>query len=168
MPVQKEPRPPRNQGRPLMFQTPRELRRKIDRYFASCWEEVWDCIKSKDGSDDQWVQRFDRHGNPMMQLGERPTITGLAIALETSRATLMDYEQRSEFYLDIRRAKDLCEYYYEQGAVKGTIHPSVAIFGLKNFGWKDKIEVVSTPELESLDINEVKSHLKRLRESKKN
>jgi len=166
MSVQKQPRPPRKVGRKLMFESATHLRRCIDRYFESCWEEHWEEVKLKDGTI-EWVQKFDRKGKPLMRLRQRPTVTGLALYLGTSRAVLLDYEQRDDYFQEVRRAKDMVEYYYENGAVEGTIHPSVAIFGLKNFGWTDKIEVTSHIDTQSLDIEEVREHIKRLRSKKK-
>lgn len=73
------------------------------------------------------------------------TITWLALALDTSRTTLIDYQNRSEdgkidkeFTDTIKRAKEMVEHSYELDLKKrgntGTI------FALKNFDWKDKQE----------------------------
>lgn len=77
------------------------------------------------------------------------TITGLALALDTSRTTLIDYERYGEdgkidiaFTDTIKKAKDMVEHSYEIDLKKkgntGTI------FALKNFDWKDKSEVENT------------------------
>jgi DNA-packaging protein gp3 len=67
------------------------------------------------------------------------TITGLAIALDTSRSTLIDYEWNDEFSNTIKKAKDKIEYWYELDLKhKGN---SGNIFALKNFWWVDKQEV---------------------------
>ena len=66
------------------------------------------------------------------------TITGLAIALDTFRSTLCDYEDKDEYYYTIKKAKQAVEHSYEIDLKKhgrtGTI------FALKNFDWKDKQE----------------------------
>ncbi len=67
------------------------------------------------------------------------TITGLALALDTSRQVLCDYEDNRPEYSDaIKRAKLIVENGYEIDLKKhgrtGTI------FALKNFDWKDKSE----------------------------
>ena len=67
------------------------------------------------------------------------TITGLALALDTTRKTLCDYEdERPEFLNTIKKAKLKVENGYEIDLKKhgrpGTI------FALKNFDWKDKTE----------------------------
>lgn len=67
------------------------------------------------------------------------TITGLALALDTSRKVLQEYEEKEEFSNTIKRLKGKVEYAYElRGRDKGT---AFDIFRLKNMGWKDKTEV---------------------------
>lgn len=67
------------------------------------------------------------------------TITGLALALDTTRETLMDYEERDEFSDAVKRAKLRVEMSYEKSLRKRG--GAGDIFGLKNFGWKDKQEI---------------------------
>ena len=66
------------------------------------------------------------------------TITGLAIALDTSRKTLMEYEGKDEFSNTIKKAKDMVEYSYEIDLKKSG--RSGTIFALKNFDWDDKTQ----------------------------
>lgn len=105
-------------GRPLKFKTPEELQQKIDNYFESVKE-------------------------PRLigeQLYFEPiTITGLALALDTSRETLCNYEERDEFFDAIKRAKLRCENYAEKQLYMGK-SAAGPIFSLKNFGWKDTQE----------------------------
>lgn len=81
------------------------------------------------------------------------TITGLALALDTSRTTLIDYEHRGEngkidpkFTDTIKRAKEMVEHSYEIDLKKkgntGTI------FALKNFDRKDKQEIDNTHKIQ--------------------
>lgn len=91
------------------------------------------------------------------------TVTGLALHLGfTSRADLIRYEGYSqEFYYAIKRAKLRIEAYYE----KHLTGPNVAgsIFALKNFGWKDKTEVVQErTEGEKVEIGGMKGRLEAL------
>lgn len=69
---------------------------------------------------------------------EEWTITGLALALDTSRKVLVEYEGKDEYSNTIKRAKLMIENSYEIDLKKhgraGTI------FALKNFDWKDKRE----------------------------
>jgi DNA-packaging protein gp3 len=66
------------------------------------------------------------------------TITGLALSLQTSRETLMNYQARDEFFDAIKWAKGKVEYSYELSL--RTRGSAGDIFGLKNFGWRDKQE----------------------------
>lgn len=70
------------------------------------------------------------------------TITGLALALDTTRQTLVNYEERDEFLDTIKKLKTKVENQYEISLRKNG--RSGDIFGLKNFGWKDKSEVESS------------------------
>lgn len=70
------------------------------------------------------------------------TITGLALALDTSRETLMNYEKRDDYFDTIKKAKDMVQNAYEKDLrAKGR---SGDIFALKNFGWSDKQELDHT------------------------
>lgn len=104
-------------GRPLKFKTIEELQKVIDCYFAKMAEPLY----------------FNKDGAPVH---EPLTITGLALALDTTRQTLMDYQEREEFTDAIRKAKTRVENYAEQKLFGST--PTGPIFALKNFGWDDK------------------------------
>lgn len=94
-------------GRPLKFQSVDHLQEKITEFFAQC----------------------DLIGDPY-------TITGLALALDTTRQGLINYENRDEFYDTIKLAKARCENYAEKKLFAAS--PSGAIFALKNYDWTDK------------------------------
>lgn len=97
-------------GRPLKFATPELAQSKIDDYFNEC----------------------DKKGIPY-------TITGLAMALDTDRLTLIKYEEKPDFIDAIKRAKTKIENAYELRLIeKGR---SGDIFALKNFGWTDRQEI---------------------------
>ncbi len=67
---------------------------------------------------------------------EEWTITGLALALDTSRDILIDYEGRDAFSNAIKKAKEMIHNAYEKDLRrKGR---SGDIFALKNFGWRDE------------------------------
>ena len=118
-------------GRPLLFDSPEQLQKKIDKYFA-------DCDKGKQ------VKVYDRKKQEMTtQFLPIPyTVTGLALALGTSRQTLINYGKREEFFDTIERAKLRCENYAELLLLDGSVSPGGPQFSLKNnYGWKDKSEV---------------------------
>lgn len=70
---------------------------------------------------------------------EEWTITGLALALDTSRQTLLDYQGKDGFSDTVKKAKLKVENGYEKDLKKHG--RSGTIFALKNFDWKDKTEV---------------------------
>lgn len=135
-------------GRPLKFQSLQELQEKIDAYFDACDPHTEDTT--------EWVQARDKSGKLLyddnglhylvevshkVETKQIPyTITGLALALDTSRRTLLDYEEKDdEFSHTIKKAKDRCEHYCEQMLFSTT--PTGTIFNLKNnYGWHDKTE----------------------------
>ena len=128
-------------GRPLKFKTVEELQTKIDEYFKSCWRQKLDMfgnpifIKNAKGkkTDQAVFEQF------------RPyTITGLAVALDTTRETLLDYEDKKRFSYTIKKAKEICQQYAEDYLFVGK-NPTGAIFNLKNnYGWADKTETDHT------------------------
>ena len=67
------------------------------------------------------------------------TITWLAVYLDTSRETLINYQEREEFFDTIKKAKDMVEMWYEIDLKKKW--NTWTIFALKNFWWTDKSEV---------------------------
>ncbi len=107
-------------GRPLKFSSAMELQVKIDAYFESLKEPT----------------HVDKDG---VKIYEPATITGLALALDTSRQTLMNYEERADFFDTIKKAKTRVEHFAEKKLFSP--HCTGAIFALKNFGWKDTSEV---------------------------
>jgi hypothetical protein len=77
------------------------------------------------------------------------TITGLAMALDTYRQTLCNYEEKDEFVDTIKKAKQKVENGYEIDLKKSG--RSGTIFALKNFGWTDRSETDLTTKGESLN-----------------
>ena len=115
------------EGRPLKFESVEELQEKIGAYFAECDKgkeiEVYDARR-------QEVRK--------LTLSTPYTITGLALALHTCRQTLLNYGEKDEFLDTIKTAKLRVENSYELSLRSNG--GAGEIFGLKNFGWKDKTE----------------------------
>ena len=98
-------------GRPKKYTSPEAMQADIDAYFQD-----------------------------MSDSGGHPTVTGLALALDMCRDSLINYGKDKEFFVTVKRAKLRIENYLEtrlyENAVAGTI------FNLKNnFGWKDSQHV---------------------------
>ncbi len=117
----------RKRGRPPKWESPEQLQALIDAYFESCWTEK--TITTGRGKSRKTVtERVQIHPY---------TITGLALALDTSRETLCDYTEKDGFSDAIKRAKLRCQNYAEQFLFSGKT-PVGAIFNLKNnYGWQD-------------------------------
>lgn len=160
-------------GRPLKFKTVKLLETAIEEYFKGCWEEVWyekakhddsgkPILDAKKKKVMEWVQEFDRVGNAVLKMVRPYTITGLAVALNTSRRTLLDYEEKPEYSHAIKKAKDICENFAEEGMFKGTIPAIPGIFNLKNnYGWRDKTEVEHSGEIEGSRIYNIINQVQR-------
>ena len=108
-------------GRPRKWNTPEELQKEIDEYFRVCAE----------------------NDIPL-------TITGLALALDTTRETLMDYQNNDEFSYTVKRAKLYIENAYEQRLIANG--RAGDIFALKNFGWKDKQEIEADVGITNINV----------------
>lgn len=142
-------------GRPLKFQSVEELQKKIDAYFAQCdphMEEVTEWVQARDS---QGKLKKDKAGlnylvevtHKVMTEQKAYTVTGLALALDTSRQTLLEYQgevegreaKSPEFADTIKKAKQKVEYFWEHNLVSTS--PTGTIFNLKNnFGWQDKTQ----------------------------
>jgi hypothetical protein len=118
-------------GRPLKFKSVDELKDKIEAYFLSIQDEDGNYIKP-------------------------PTVTGLAVALNTSRETLCNYEEKEEYFDAIKDAKARCEAWVEENALVGKANATFSIFNLKNnYKWKDKTESDITSGGEPLKGNTI-------------
>ena len=110
-------------GRPLKFKDKEELQKKITEYFDKCSET----------------------GKPL-------TITGLAVALDTFRSVLIDYESKDEFSYTIKKAKEYIHAWTEEYLFTGK-NQTGAIFNLKNnYGWKDSSQTDITSGGEQLGV----------------
>lgn len=124
-------------GRPLKFKTVDELVVKIEEYFNSC--------------DSRMMKAVDKLGRPIEIPDPRPyTITGLAMALDTTRDVILDYEsgkyddsdktieENKKFSYTINKAKLKIHNYVEESLWTPKIATGI-IFNLKNnWNWEDK------------------------------
>lgn len=99
-------------GRPLKFESPEQIEKAASEYFEMCKKDKL----------------------PL-------TMTGLAIALDTDRQTLVNYGNKEEFFDTIKRIKLVVENFAESCLFDGKNTAGV-IFNLKNnYGWVDKQEI---------------------------
>lgn len=100
-------------GRPKKFKTVEELEQAIEEYFDYC----------------------DENNKPY-------TISGLAYALDTTRRTLLDYQEQDEYSHTIKKAKAKIERFNEELLFSKDVPTVGVIFNLKNnYDWKDKQEI---------------------------
>ena len=77
------------------------------------------------------------------------TITGICLALDLDKSTFYDYEKREGYQDIVKRARMIVENSYEMSLRESG--RTGDIFALKNFGWRDKMEVENNSELTKLD-----------------
>ena len=71
---------------------------------------------------------------------DKPTITGLVLFCDfCDRSSFYDLEKTDKFSHTIKKARSRMESCYEE-MIHFAPNPAGAIFALKNFGWKDKVE----------------------------
>ena len=99
-------------ARPKLYDSVEKLQKDIDDYFKMC----------------------DKKEKPY-------TMSGLALALDMSRQSLINYSKDEEFFDTIKKAKQRVETQLEENALFNKANPTYTIFNLKNnFNWKDKQE----------------------------
>ncbi len=107
-------------GRPKKYNNCLDLDGEAELYFESCEYE----------DDGEYIERKE----PIPY-----TITGLAMALDLDRVSILNYSKDTDFFSTIKRHKLRVENDYEISLRKNG--RAGEIFGLKNFGWKDKQEI---------------------------
>lgn len=132
-------------GRPLKFRSVKAMQIKIDEYFNSC--------ESRPLLDENGNVLTDKKGNPVFSPGRPPTVTGLALALGfTNRQSLLNYQEKDEFFDTITRAKTKIEQYAEERLFDKDGANGAKFSLANNFqGWKEKSQVETGPmKLEEL------------------
>jgi len=147
---------PKKMGRPLKFKTVEELDEKIQEYFKSCFDYARDMcgnrLKDKESKDKDMV---GEDGKPVFLMKQvKPfTVTGLAVYLDTTRDTLIDYESgeydnpeltkdiNSNFSDTIKKAKSIIYAYAEEQLFIGKNAAGVIFNIVNNYkGWKNSSE----------------------------
>ncbi len=111
-------------GRPPIFNNVEDMKDAIEAYFISCQDP-----------DDS-----NKYIRPL-------TVTGLANSIGMTRESLLNYEEKDEFFLTIKEAKSKVEQWVEEYLFTGR-NQTGAIFNLKNNykGWKDRQETDITSD----------------------
>lgn len=97
-------------------------------------------------TEEELKQQIDAYFNDTPK--DEWTITGLALALDTSRKVLCEYEDKDAFSNTIKKAKLRVENGYEIDLKKSG--RSGTIFALKNFDWKDQTHTDITSDGKAL------------------
>lgn len=126
-------------GRPLKFKSAKELQDKINAYFAECDPHIIEVEEVDTIRENGKFVRDEIVLRKRMSKQIPYTITGLALALGTTRDLLIDYEDKDEFSDTIKEAKAKCHNFAEKKLFEA--NATGPIFNLKNnYGWKDKTE----------------------------
>jgi len=130
-------------GRPPKYTNPDDMQVMIDRYFDDCHVHrmIMNSLKVKGETLEEYKDR------EFITDDEHPTITGMALVLDLTRQSLLDYQNsvqdsvKDGEYLDtIKKGKARVEAYAEQRMFMN--NPTGTIFSLKNnFNWKDKQDI---------------------------
>lgn len=171
-------------GRPKKWQTLEELETAIQGYFDSCFvkkterkrvqvpNEDCECDLNA-GVECKCPRKYEYLDEPIKdESGEnvfiqiRPfTVTGLAVALDTSRDVLLDYEknpENAEFSNAIKNAKQIIHNYAEEYLFSGK-NVVGAIFNLKNnWGYVDRIDNNNLNANVEVDDNKVKNKVNKM------
>lgn len=120
-------------GRPPTYKTAEELQERIDDYFEN--------------GVNKRKMIVGRGATKKVVEIPIPTITGLVLHCGFSdRSSFYDYGKKPEFTYTIKNARTRMESIYEE-MMHSAPNPAGAIFALKNFGWKDKIELEEEGQL---------------------
>ena len=139
-------------GRPLKFESVEVLEQRIEAYFYDCDKEEdtrrWSHDEIITDGDDRLCTncwKMERSRGCLLVEGHlklpRPyTVTGLAVWLNTSRQTLLNYEDREPFFDTIQAAKQRIENYAEEKLYDSSHPTRGVIFSLSNNaqGWAER------------------------------
>lgn len=144
-------------GRPLKFRTVKILQSAIDKYFAECDPHIAERPALVFQKNDSGIILNNLPKVPGTEYYVTDqiayTVTGLALALDTTRETLMDY-QRSDKYSDtILRAKLKILNFSERSLFTAKNTNGIQFSMKNNFNWKDKTEVEKTGDPEVAVVN---------------
>lgn len=143
-------------GKPLIFQTEKDLQDKIDQYFESCEKHVSiikkKYIKTVNGEPTE-AEEIIEENKPLI-----PTIAGLAQFIGIDRTSLYNYSDREKYFDTVKNARDKILAYMENGLMNSTDPSAGKIFLAKNYGYTDRTETemtISTDEETKKKLSDV-------------
>lgn len=169
----------RSVGRPKKYETVEELEEAIQSYFASCFivkkERQRVAVPPPDCECDQNVgckcpkvyeyldvPVKDSEGQEVLQQIQPFTVTGLALAIDLTRESLLQYEKNPshvEFADTIKKAKQIVLKFNED-RLHSSNQVTGVIFNLKNnFGYVDRIETDNLNRNVEIDDDKVKKKI---------
>lgn len=112
-------------GKPLAFKTVEELETKIEEYFDYC--------------DNKTKQEWSEKGGDRVLPDPEPyTMSGLAYYLGVDRRTLVNYSNRDQYFLTIKKARARVEADLDRRMnTKETFTPGNIFTAKNNFGWQE-------------------------------
>lgn len=152
---------------PMKFESADDLEQKIEEYFLSCVSPVMVWVNNPEydkKEHDRCIENFeeydvpkkireqkiDGNGNLIYEQIEPYTISGLAVALGTSRRVLLQYQKMEHSTMSeeeqlrcsnaIKRAKNRIQEYVDKYMFNGKNQTSAIFVAKNNFGWIDKTE----------------------------
>lgn len=93
-------------------------------------------------------RRLEEYFSDCMNKCRRPTLTGMAVALDVSYPTFLDWSRNKQgpYFELLQRARTLVQDFEEQAALEGATNVIYSIFRDKSrWGFVEKSEVVITP-----------------------
>ena len=128
-------------ARPKKYNSPDEMQEMIDAYFKAC--------------DERTKTTWTKDGEPVVVSHPRPyTIEGLAVALDLTRMSLLNYSEDEQFFYIIKKAKERVLSQVVENGLCGDGNSTFSIFYTKcNFEFNDGNQ--SPKEIE-ITINEKK------------
>ena len=142
-------------GRPRKYETAKQLRAAVERYFAAITYERDTIIHRRELTEDEKGNPIvkeipeillDKQGEPVKEIVylEEPSVAGLRLYLGISKSLWASYADNEEMAPVVALVRDRMEARLEEllttrNSVQGVV------FNLKNnYGWKDKQEVTQT------------------------
>lgn len=115
--------------------------------------------KRKFATADELREAVDDYFNSKIATQSPFTISGLALHLGVSRATLLNYEKKyagTEYAEIIENAKLRIEAFVEECLFRSKVPTTGVIFNLKNnFAWKEKQEVDCSGEVKVIKLEDL-------------